>query len=183
MSGADPSSSRLRWPAVIVVLSLALGALVVDTGVPVEAQRSGNDGNADLPIGIPVPDEALDGSESLTVTIDEIIGPFESGLSARDVDRLPTEERRYVALRVHVENTAATDLPYFFANSIQLLDADTLLHKPTSVQRDKEARAADPKLASGEIAAGASVEGLLFYELMGPDRTERSDWSPSRTAG
>gem|GEM_PF-6597328 len=39
----------------IVALSLALGALVVDTGAPVEAQQSGGDGNADLPVGIPVP--------------------------------------------------------------------------------------------------------------------------------
>ena len=48
MSGVDPSSSRLRWVAVVVALSLALVALVVDTGAPVEAQQRGGDGNADL---------------------------------------------------------------------------------------------------------------------------------------
>jgi len=180
MSGADSSSSRLRWPALIVALSLALGAIAVDTAAPVEAQQSGDDDNANLSIGIPVPYEALDGSESLTVTIDEIIDPFESGLSAHDVDRLSAEEKRYVALRVHVENTAATDLPYFSPNDIQLLDADTLLHKPKSPSRDREARAADPKLASGEIAAGASVEGLLIYELARAAELEAVIFTPAR---
>jgi len=180
MSGADPSSSRLRWPAVIVALSLALGALVVDTGAPVEAQRSGGDGNADLPVGIPVPYEALDGSESLTLMVDEIIDPYEAGLSAHDVDRLSTEATRYVALRVHVENTAATDLPYFFANKVQLLDSDTLLHKPTSVQRDAEARAVEPNLASGEILTGGSVEGLVLYELAEAAEVEAVLFTPSR---
>ena len=154
----------------IVALSLALGALAFDPGVPIEAQGSDGGGTTDLPVGIPVVYEALDGSESLVLTIGEIIDPFEEGLSSRYRSRLSAEAQRYVALRLHIENTASTDLRRLGPKGIRLLDTDTFLYAPTHVGRDGEAKAADPKLPTGGIPAGATIEGLLFYEL--PEETE-----------
>ena len=116
--------------------------------------------NDELTIGLPVAYEALDGSESLVLTIDEVLDPFET---ANPV--LLGDGQRYVGLRLTVTNPSMAQFDLFNKQSIQLLGDDGVLYRDRTLIRDAESNEADPAFPFAPIAASATVSGLFFFEL------------------
>ena len=172
MAGWAPARhSAFTWISHSIVLVLLVATTA---GRSVLAQSHQTDDGP--PVGVPVTYESADGSESLTLTVEEVLDPYQSGLTAYDRDRLASETNRYVGVRLTIGNDSPEPYSYFSPWSISLLDVDTVMYEQTSVQRDA---AADPGLPAGEIAAGGSISGLLFYELPEAAEVERILFAPS----
>ncbi|MGD8683823.1 MAG: hypothetical protein PVG27_07735, partial [Chloroflexota bacterium] len=174
MAGWAPARpAAFTWISHSVVLVLLIATTA---GQSVLAQsRQTSDG---LPVGVPVTYESPDGSESLTLTVEEVIDPYDRGLTDYDQDRLASETKRYVGVRLMIGNDAPEPLPYFFTSHI-VIDAGATRHQPRSIQRDRETAAADPGLKAGEVTAGGSISGLLFYELPEAAEVEMILFAPS----
>lgn len=124
-----------------------------------QSSADGADPDSGLPVHIPVGYEAFDGTEALTLTVEEVVDPFE----AARLDRLE-EGHRYVAILLRVTNDAQ-EPARFSVSDFSMLGTDTARYRRASAQRDLEAREEQPDLKSSEVRAGESAEGLLFFEL------------------
>ena len=168
--GARAVIRRISRPSLVGALA---ATLLVTAGVG--AQDAGG------PIGAaePVVYESLDGTQTMTLAIDELIDPFETGLSDIEFDRLDTDGERIVALRVRLDNTGPGALTYLPSNAIKLVVDGSLVVSPGGIVRGPDAREAEPDIPAGAVEPGASRSGLLFYRVAADSRVEAVVFTPA----
>lgn len=141
---------------------------------PSAAQDEAKSSSADPAVGDTVSYVDENGDEIATVTVDEVIDPFED----YDPDfGEPERGYRFVGLRVTIENTGSGTLELqSFDFSVQ--DDQGFLLGTAFVSRTDEQDEADPQLEDVELAEGESATGLLIFELYQDSQPVHIFWQP-----
>lgn len=164
---------RFAWLCFALLLVVS-GPLAASAQTSLGTPEAGN--VAGPQVGDAVSWVGSSGSEVATITVDDIIDPFE------DVDPSSTPDRgfHYVALTVTVENTGNAPVnvdPYAF----NLVDADGFVSRTAYLYRSTEQTTANPDLVSGEVAAGDTVSGLVGFQVLNGTTPQRVVFNPDST--
>ena len=157
---------RVYALAAALLLTLAAGSRIAVT-----AQE---EGASDIPaVGTTVPFIGLEGEEVARLTVREVIDPFED----YDPNTPPERGNHFVMVRLDVENTGSR--PFSFDPSgVRLQDADGFLYSYGFVYRAPEETEADPDLQFGEIPAGDTVSGPIFFSVFNDAELVRVLYQP-----
>ncbi len=177
-------SSRLLAPALALTLltgpavALAQDATpVTGSAAPTSAVREGTNAAGDPLVGTPVPYLNEAGDEIGTVTVVEVIDPFDDFSEFFDVD----EGTRYVALEVAVSaaEAAANEENPVQANASDfgLQTTAGFFYRSTFASRDISS-SDTPDLETITVDPGDDVTGLLFYQLPAGADLARLLWQP-----
>jgi hypothetical protein len=118
-----------------------------------------------------------DGEAAANLTVDEVIIGFE------DFGEFFTPEAgaTYVAVALTVENLDTDDDAFQFVSFyVGLQTEDGLYYTPTFVFFDAETAEEYPEIKTGDIEAGGSASGYLFFAIPDDKEAARLFYSPSR---
>jgi hypothetical protein len=139
--------------------------LLVLAAHPLSASAQGARGEPRL--GDAVPFIGPEGDELARVTAGEIVDPFRDYAQGSE----PDCGSHYVLLQMSIDNTGSRPLQ-FDPSTVSLQDDEGFLYRPGYVGRTLESTEAEPDLAYGEVAPGASQQGALVIPVInGTDLT------------
>ncbi len=154
----------MRKLLVGALLMALFGSMVVPASVVAKAQPTGT--------GEPVPFYSADGNQVGTITINNVIDPFEEF----DVYYAPQRGYHYVALDVTVANSSQRPItvdPYSFT----VVDSDGFMTSYSSVSLDAASTATLLEYTDA-LAPGTDTSGLIVFEAFTGTSTSRVLYSP-----
>jgi hypothetical protein len=152
--------------ALLVLLGGPLPAAAQD-GSPVAGGPSGP------AVGTAVSWIGNEGTELAQVTVTEVTDPFQD----YDPNSPPQRGFHFVLLAVTVDNTGAVPVTVD-PNAFNLVDADGFVARTSYLYRSADVTAADPDLQYAELAPGASVSGVVGFQLLNGAEVERILFAP-----
>jgi hypothetical protein len=151
-------------------LSLVFGgplAAVAQDGSPVPAGPVGPE------LGTAVSWFGAEGTEVAKVTVDDLVDPYQD----YDPNSPPQRGFHFVVISVTIENTGTRPVnvdPSAFA----VVDADGFLARSSYLSRSAEDTASNPDLQYAELAAGATVSGVIGFQVLNGVEVERVVFMP-----
>lgn len=123
-------------------------------------------------LGEPVSIPGLSGEEIGTITVTEIVDPFDLYLA----NYPPVYGYHYVLATVTVANTGPRPLPVD-PRSFVLHDTDGFLSVPVSIRRPDD-DTQQPDFASQELATGGNNSGVIGFQVLNGSTLARMTYSP-----
>jgi len=170
-------TTRLVVPALVLGLLAAPAVAVAQGDATPAAERAAPSAAYEPAVSDTVPYLDENGEEIGTVTVDEVIDPFEDFSEFFEVE----EGSRYVAVQITLaasEGAATADEPFEArASDFGLQTVDGFFFTSTFASRDITSGDV-PDLETIAIDPGDSVTGLVFYQIPAEAELARLLWQP-----